>query len=152
MCLILQIVAVATQSAAARFLAPFLSLSLQGIKTLKELDFDSTGSVTAIRDSKTVLEGLQAITGHQLTALAVVDGKGKLVGNLSARDFLGIRPIDFELLMMDIKSYLSKVSPRSLEPATCSQDDNLYRAGKCSGPDLHFRSLFPHPVALAING
>ena len=69
------------------------------------------------------------VAGHQLTAVAVVNAKGELVGNLSARDFLGIAPVETELLLMDVAGFLAKVSPRSLQPATCSSDITLYEAG-----------------------
>lgn len=123
-----RIKAVATQSAAARFLAPFLSLWQVGRKPLTALGFNGTNCISC-KSSQTVLEGLQTIAGHQLTGVPVVDAKNHIIANLSARDFLGISPVQTDLLHMDIPAFLAQVSPRSLHPETASADMTLFHAG-----------------------
>lgn len=120
-----KICAVATQSAAVRFACPFLTLCALGAKTMAELGF-AKGSVVSVKASTAVIDALALITDSQLTALAVVDDKGKLLGNLSVRDFLGLRTSTYEALTEPIITFLQKHSPASLEPISCRPDTSFY--------------------------
>ena len=59
---------------------------MQGDKTLSQLGL-VPGRVISVRSNVSIREAFEAIIGNDITGLAVVDDKGKLVGNLSATDF-----------------------------------------------------------------
>jgi CBS domain-containing protein len=81
-----QIVNVISQSDVIRFLVPTMDQYVTLFdKTAEELGLGLLPPIT-IRDTEPTIKALQIIGRNRISALAVVDENGKLVGNLSASD------------------------------------------------------------------
>jgi len=78
-------VSVVSQSAVLRFLWDNISKISIADKTLSELGLVPK-PVLAIEERHTALEAFQQIAQHEVSAIAVVDSNGQLVGNISCRD------------------------------------------------------------------
>ncbi len=76
------VVAVATQSAAVRFVTPFLSLSKLGNSALRNLGFNGNAGLVTVAASTSVLEAMGILTDLQVTGIPVLDEIGHIVANL----------------------------------------------------------------------
>lgn len=65
-----QLCAVATQSAAVRFICPFLSMSSVGNKTLAQLGFSTRGELVSVKATAPILDALQLLTDRQVICVS----------------------------------------------------------------------------------
>mmetsp|Transcript_5282 Transcript_5282/g.19745 ORF Transcript_5282/g.19745 Transcript_5282/m.19745 type:complete len:444 (-) Transcript_5282:56-1387(-) len=80
-----------------------------------------------ISQDSTVQEAFEKIAQYGVSALAVVNNKKQLVGNFSASDLRQLSDSSkWSELGMTVLDFLQTCSPRSLEPATVSQDAALF--------------------------
>jgi CBS domain-containing protein len=63
-----------------------------------------------------------------VSTLAVVDDKGKLVGNLSPSDYAAVNFTNIDTLQFPVGRFLSDYKPTSLKPITVPQTTSLYAA------------------------
>jgi CBS domain-containing protein len=74
--------------------------------------------LATIRDHDTALDGLRKASQLDLSAVGIVDSAGKLVGNLSASDLRGLDVTRLHEVVQDVRQFLQKHSPTSLQPQT----------------------------------
>jgi CBS domain-containing protein len=116
-----------SQSDIVRFLGENLPrghMKAVGERSLAALGYASS-KVETIGLKATVLEALQLIVKAGVSALAVVDHHGHLVGNFSASDLRGLygdRNPDF---LYTVERYLKEHSADSLKPIVCMSSDTL---------------------------
>mmetsp|Transcript_19020 Transcript_19020/g.53354 ORF Transcript_19020/g.53354 Transcript_19020/m.53354 type:complete len:311 (-) Transcript_19020:294-1226(-) len=115
------------QSDLARVLAEELKRSACkhiGAKSLKELGLSQT-SPLVIDEHCNVLGALQKIDETRVSALGVVEANGKLIGNFSASDLVGLYRKSLPDLTKPVDKYLAHYSPRSLTPIVLTDDATL---------------------------
>lgn len=108
-------------------------------KKLSELGFEQGHmSLTTIRADQSVLQATKVMKREGVSALAVVDPKGKLVGNFSASDLKGLFRQRLPDFLKSVEQFLKDHSPASLEPVTGSKDATLQDTCKLlAGRRLH---------------
>jgi CBS-domain-containing membrane protein len=96
--------------------------------TIAELNL--TGQpIQHILDTDTPLEGFRKASQLELSCIAVVDDRGRLVGNLSASDLRGVDASDVRwLAKQSVRAFLHEHSPGSLNPQTVSPSTPLRHA------------------------
>jgi len=97
-----------------------------------------------IQEDASVIQAIQKMAIANVSALAVVDSKGSLVGNFSATDLVGLHKetqTEFHLLLQPIKEFLKSHSPDSLKPKTVTLDTSLRDTIKTLS-DLHLHRLW----------
>jgi CBS domain-containing protein len=94
---------------AKTYLKDFSALSLY----LSDLGLGS-GGVVAVTEDTTVLEVLKTLDKNGVSAVPVVDGEGKLVGNFSAVDLKEMYTEKWPSFQLPVKEYLEKHSKSSL--------------------------------------
>lgn len=72
--------------------------------------------VESISKNAKVIQALRKMAKLKLSALAVVNEEGRLVGNFSASDVQGLFREKFPHLLDSVEEYLTKHSPKSLQP------------------------------------
>jgi CBS domain-containing protein len=107
-----------------------------GERSIKSLVMGQGGCI-AVAPSSTVVEALKKLKSEGVSALAVVDGQDKLVGNLSARDFFAMFKRSFQDLTLPVLEYLQQASPGSLRPTSVTEDDTLLHVSKKLAEGLH---------------
>jgi len=84
-----------------------------------------------IEQDQLVTHAVTELDCYQVSALPVVDGNGRLVGNFSVTDLINIwtdKDGAAKLLEMTVTEYLERNSKESLNPITCKQSDSLNTA------------------------
>eukprot|EP00163_Fabomonas_tropica_P001051 TRINITY_DN107_c0_g1_i1.p1 TRINITY_DN107_c0_g1~~TRINITY_DN107_c0_g1_i1.p1 ORF type:complete len:308 (+),score=70.59 TRINITY_DN107_c0_g1_i1:110-1033(+) len=80
-----------------------------------------------------VLQAFRTLGQNEIKAAAVVDGAGKLVGNLSASDLRGMSKQFMDKLTLPVLEYLSLVNNDVLPaPITCQPDATLAEVIECA--------------------
>jgi len=119
--------AIFSQSDIVRFLSRQIGVAESADANASLMEFvnrDILDLIPKVRDlvtvdsSLTVLEVVQTMTSESVSAVAVVDGTGKLVGNFSASDLRGLKFSDFPKLLETVGSTLSA---KSKEPKVVYQ-------------------------------
>jgi len=118
-----QIVGIVSQSDVIKY----LSRNCQGndimYKTIEQLGLDH-GSVISISNDHTLMKAFTKIVTNNISALAVVNMKGKLVNCISASDLKGITLTSFFKLEIPIhEAFL--YNPQKLPPVTCGRSTTL---------------------------
>eukprot|EP01125_Pyxidicula_operculata_P022183 TRINITY_DN8946_c0_g1_i1.p1 TRINITY_DN8946_c0_g1~~TRINITY_DN8946_c0_g1_i1.p1 ORF type:complete len:309 (+),score=62.56 TRINITY_DN8946_c0_g1_i1:63-989(+) len=83
-------------------------------KTVKEIGFGSV-QPHSVSQSTTVLSVIATINNKGTTAVAVVDEQGKLIGNFSATDLVGLYTDKWPHFKHSVLEYLKSHSPNSLK-------------------------------------
>jgi len=96
-------------------------------KKLSELGI-TPKSVVAISSSSSALDGFKNMTCEKVPAVAIVDDKGKLVGNLSASDLRGMSSKRLKEAINPVLEFLSSNNGFVRKPVTISLDDTLETA------------------------
>jgi len=93
-------------------------------RNLQSLGLGMAEPVT-IKSSASVLDGLNALAGFNVSAIAIIDGSGKLCGNFSASDLRGIYAEHLPSFHKTIVEFLQEHSPQSLKPRAIYRDATL---------------------------
>jgi len=96
-------------------------------KSVKDLGLGGYLPLT-ISENETVLEALKKINENSVSALALVHQSGKLAGNFSATDLVGLYRNQLPDLLVPLNEYLSKYSEKSLSPITIKNETTLLEA------------------------
>ena len=97
-------------------------------KSVKELGLGSFSPLIA-SENQTVLDALKKINENSVSALAIVHPhSGKLAGNFSATDLVGLYRNQLPDLLVPLVEYLNKYSEKSLSPITIRQETSLLEA------------------------
>lgn len=92
-------------------------------KTVKELNLKNPREhlfpVWCINSDESALHGFKLMYYHKVNAIAVVDSKGVLEGNLSASDLRGITGDALPLLQLPVMEFLKKAKSKPKELITC---------------------------------
>jgi len=91
-------------------------------KSVMEVGLGHSEVVTISEDAK-AKDAIQLLT--RVSALAVVDSKGRLVGNFSASDLHEIYKEGFHHVLSSVRDYLSVVKPQSLHPVMVKPSQTL---------------------------
>jgi CBS domain-containing protein len=96
-------------------------------KSIKDLGLGSYTPLT-ISETDTVLNALKKINENSVSALAIVHKSGKLGGNFSATDLVGLYRNHLPDLLIPLNDYLAKYSEKSLSPITIRSETTLLEA------------------------
>lgn len=96
-------------------------------KSVKELGLGAAAPLL-VGESQTVLEALKKLNENSVSALAIVHHHGKLAGNFSATDLVGLYRNQLPDLLVPLGEYLSKYSEKSLTPITIRAETSLLEA------------------------
>jgi CBS domain-containing protein len=107
-----------------------------GERSIKSLVLGQGGCIT-VAPTATVVEALKQLKSEGVSALAVADEQGNLIGNLSARDFFAMFKRSFQDLTLPVLDYLQQASPGSLTPASVTENDTLLQVSKKLAEGLH---------------
>jgi len=117
------------QKDVVRFLAERLEAkNLHGLRLnvdrpINELHLE-WGKVVTMKDSETAVEGFQRMARENLSALAIVDEKGEIIGNLSSSDLRGLTSNLIHRILMNVLDFL-KESHRGTVPAVICVTDRF---------------------------
>jgi len=81
--------------------------------------------VTSVRDNISVIDVLRYMKTQKVSGVAVVDSEGKIVGNFSGSDLLGINEENFFLLSLPINEFLFKIHGFPKLPVCCKITDTV---------------------------
>mmetsp|Transcript_24487 Transcript_24487/g.31156 ORF Transcript_24487/g.31156 Transcript_24487/m.31156 type:complete len:304 (-) Transcript_24487:52-963(-) len=93
-------------------------------KTIAELGLTPKPVICAT-NCNTVLTAISLIVDNGISGVGVVDCDGKLVGNFSARDCVGIYRDQLPSFLKPVGEFLESHSPKSLKPITCSPNATI---------------------------
>jgi len=96
-------------------------------KKLSELGI-TPKSVVAISSATSALDGFKNMTSEKVPAVAVVDEKGKLIGNLSASDLRGMNSKRLKLAVKPVLEFITSSYGFVRKPVTISLEDKLETA------------------------
>jgi CBS domain-containing protein len=94
---------------------------------LSDLGFKPKEIATITSDTPAI-EGFRNMTSDKVPALAVVDKKGKLVGNLSASDLRGMSTKRLKEAVKPVTEFLESIHGSVRDPITISFDETLETA------------------------
>lgn len=110
-----QVIGIVSQTTLVAFLSKELSHASLAAKSVEELAL-GTSPVIALEDSVPALEAFRVMDAKRITGLAIVDGHGRLVGNLSARDLkLFVKHIDFDRLLQPVGEFIKDLRRSSID-------------------------------------
>ncbi|EGG14217.1 hypothetical protein DFA_11986 [Cavenderia fasciculata] len=126
-----QVVNLVTQSAILNFLAKHIDkLGEWGTKSLLDLGFHEK-PVISINFHKTAIEAFELMAEHRVNGIAVVDDKGVIIANISARDLKELlnETRIFENLYLTVGEFISRVRQqdyKAVHPSiSCNMNDSL---------------------------
>jgi len=100
-------------------------IKINELEPLINNKLDLTG-VVSIKNTERALSGFMKMSDYGVTAVAVVDEFGVLVGNLSASDLKGITADTINSIFLPVTKFLNLISEeKPINPVVCSSDDNL---------------------------
>lgn len=100
-------------------------LKTMGEMTASNLGLGKNKPVTVQKEIHTVLQAFQLIQKENVSALAVIEEDGKLAGNFSATDLVGLYLEKWPSLLLSVGEYLQKHSPDSLNSICCTPETTL---------------------------
>lgn len=112
-----KLVGVCSQLDVAKLVAEHIprgNLKILGEKSIKEIGIGAGAPVT-VKATETVLKALYSIN-HGISAVGITDTDGKLAGNFSATDIIGLYQEQFPDFLNTTQEFLEKHSPGSLTP------------------------------------
>jgi len=115
--------------------------------TLEELNLASK-EVQTIGADKPALEGLKKISSSCVSAVAVIDSNGELVGNLSASDLRGLTEDSKDLVSLRVLDFLSAIKNRG-KPAV-GKDPRDSTPLVCSSPLDHLRVVVEKMIKIHV--
>lgn len=121
------VLSIVSQMDLVAFLAGHLHMG--NCKEMGALTLDTLGlgkvDPVSVLETETVLVALQKLKESGVSALAVVNSSGKLVGNFSASDLVGLYRESYPDFLLSVHDYLQKYSHRSLVPFKAHGSDTL---------------------------
>jgi len=96
-----------------------------GDKSIEYLEMNKGQVIVSVKDTYSVLFALYGMKRKQVSALAVVDKNGKLVGNFSVSDLRGLLQEEFPNFLLRVDEFLKKFHPQSMNPLFCKLSDSL---------------------------
>jgi len=93
-------------------------------KSLEEAGLHVLGVATVL-DNVTALDALRYLRDLKVSGLGIVDSSGKLVGNLSATDMLGLTAENFRHLALPVRLFLQAMHGFRRNPVCCKSSDTV---------------------------
>mmetsp|Transcript_2306 Transcript_2306/g.6418 ORF Transcript_2306/g.6418 Transcript_2306/m.6418 type:complete len:331 (+) Transcript_2306:104-1096(+) len=96
-------------------------------RTVGDLKLGYKDGVYSIKETQTVAEGFQVINEKKVYGIAVLNGEGRIVGNLSASDIRRVvkdGALDFDVLALSVSSFIKagiQSDDRTIEGVVCVQ-------------------------------
>lgn len=123
------VVNIVTQSALVQTLGANLErFKAVGGRTLEELGLGQRGTVLSVTENQPLQDAFDLIRQHDVSAVPVLDGEGRIKGNVSARDARLIVSSTkiYKLLKMPVSTYLDVVTDGSQFSAiTCPPTEKM---------------------------